>query len=48
MAVGLVRLGMEKRVGGWACEIGDGGKVCGGRKEMERLRRETRENEMQK
>ena len=32
MAVGLVRSGMEKWVGGWACEIGDGGKVCGGRK----------------
>ena len=25
-----MRSAMEKRVGGWACEIGDGEKVCGG------------------
>ena len=55
MAVGLVRSGMEKWVGGWACEIGDGGKVCGGRKKRwrdtengETVRRETRRMERQK
>ena len=49
MAVGLVRSGMEKRIGGWACEIGDGEKVCGGRKKRWRasVERDT-ENEMQK
>ena len=26
VAVGLVRSAMENRVGGWACEIGDGEK----------------------
>ena len=36
LAVGLVRLVMEKRVGGWACEIGDGEKVWRKKEEMER------------
>ena len=29
MAADLVRSAMEKRVGGWACEIGDGEKGRG-------------------
>ena len=36
MAVELVRSAMEKRVGGWACEIGDGEKVWRKKEEMER------------
>ena len=49
MAVELVRSAMEKRVGGWACEIDDGEKVCGGRKKRWRGtdERDT-ENEMKK
>ena len=49
VAVGLVRSAMEKRVGGWAYEIGDGEKVCGGRKKRWRDSEERdTENEMQK
>ena len=36
MAVELVRSAMEKRVGSWACEIGDGEKVWRKKEEMER------------
>ena len=49
MVVELVRSAMEKRVGGWACEIGDGEKVCGGRKKRWRGSEERdTENEMEK
>ena len=36
MAAELVRSAMEKRVGGWACEIGDGEKAWRKKEEMER------------
>ena len=36
MAAELVRSAMEKRVDGWACEIGDGKKVWRKKEEMER------------
>ena len=47
--VGLVQSAMEKRVDGWACEISDGEKVCGGRKKRWRGNEERdTENEMEK
>ena len=40
---------MEKRVGGWACEIGDGERRSGGRKKRWRGSEERdTENEMKK